>query len=271
MSQYHSTKIAVTRPKFRQEYIEFTQKEQMLLTDLSTDDLLCVLRFASAPELARCRQTCSTLKMEAESEDLWERHCGEAGLGRNGSSRPTSRTYCSWRQSWMDGRCVECGDTYAFKINLDGGSSSVCTWHGAKVALCRHCACVAVFCYRSNAGNSDFERHLARLHATYSPEGWIIARICGRNLEGLLQGSGVKFDRWLSKWQACGQETARAARAREAAAETGGASRGSSGSASCSTSSGRGSGSASCSSSCGGTSASAAESSDVASKQEECG
>ena len=86
MSQYHSTKIAVTRPKFRQEYIEFTQKEQMLLTDLSTDDLLCVLRFASAPELARCRQTCSTLKMEAESEDLWERHCGEAGLGRNGQS-----------------------------------------------------------------------------------------------------------------------------------------------------------------------------------------
>ena len=51
----------------------------MLLTNLSTDDLLCVLRFASAPELARCRQTCSTLKLEAESEDLWERHCGEAG------------------------------------------------------------------------------------------------------------------------------------------------------------------------------------------------
>ena len=190
--------------------------QPLSLLDLSADDLLCVLRFAGAPVLARCRATCTLLKQHAEDEELWEKHCKDAGLSRNGSSRPKSRTYCSWRQSWMDGRCVECGDTYTFKVNLDGGSTSACLWHGAKVALCQECACVATFCYQQNASNVA-ERHMSRLYHTYAPEGWFVARICGRNLEAMLQHAGIKYDKWLEQWRARGQESVRAARLRLAA------------------------------------------------------
>lgn len=185
----------------------------MLLTDFSADAIHCVLRFASASDLARVRGTCSALKLQAEDEELWEKHCGAAGLSRNGSARPKSRTYCSWRQTWLDGRCVECGDTYMFKINLDGGSSSASLWHGAKVAVCPHCACTAVFCYKS-ATSTMAEVFFPNLSATYMPEGWMIVRICGRNVEAQLQGAGIRYEKWLKEWSAHGRETARASRTR---------------------------------------------------------
>ncbi len=60
------------------------------------DDLLfsIVERITSAAVLARCRAVCTALKTHADDDGLWEKQCKEEGLQRNGSARPTSRTYC---------------------------------------------------------------------------------------------------------------------------------------------------------------------------------
>ncbi len=99
---------------------------------LDGDLLQLVFCHLAAADLARCRALCHALRLQAESEPLWERACIKAGLTRNGSSRPTSRTYRSWRGTWWDARCAECGDTYVYKVNLDGGSFSATMWHGAQ-------------------------------------------------------------------------------------------------------------------------------------------
>ena len=98
----------------------------------------------------------------------------------------------------MDARCAECGSTYVFKVNLDGGSNIASMWHGAKVALCGQCSCAAVYCYRNSAMNAAAE-HLPRLLQRYAPEGHQIARICGRNLESSLRGAGINYDKWRAK------------------------------------------------------------------------
>ena len=61
-----------------------------------------VERISSASVLARCRVVCTSLKRQAETDVLWEKQCRQEGLQRNGSARPSSRTYCSWRQTWLD-------------------------------------------------------------------------------------------------------------------------------------------------------------------------
>ena len=171
----------------------------MPFSSLDDDGLLCVLRCVAEPaDLARCRAVCAELRRQADSESLWERHCNAAGLSRNGSARPTSRTYCSWRQTWLDARCHECGSTYAFKVNLDGGSSMASIWHGAKVPLCSECACAAVYCYRQSATSQSFT-HMPRIMARYAPEGVHVARICGRNLESSLRGAGISYDKWHAR------------------------------------------------------------------------
>ena len=187
---------------------------------LPDDELLYVLRLvADAADLARCRRACTAFKRQADDEALWEVHCDSAGLARNGSSRPTSRTYRSWRQTWLDARCVECGGTYTFKVNLDGGSCMATMWHGAKVALCRDCACAAVHCYRVNALR-DVKECMPRLFAKYEPEGHQVARICGRNLESSVKP--IDMVRWTSA-MAKRVDTAK----REAAARASGATSGS--------------------------------------------
>ena len=46
---------------------------------------------------------------------------------------------------------------------------------------------------------------MPRLVARY-PEGYIIAHICGRNVEALLKDTGINYDKWLVSWRAKRQE-----------------------------------------------------------------
>jgi hypothetical protein len=109
---------------------------------LSDDLLLLVLeRVATAKDLGCARGVNVTFRRQSDSESLWAHWCESEGITRAGSSRPTSRTYCSWLQTWREARCAECGDTYVAKINLDGGSSQATMWHGLKVPLCGAHAC----------------------------------------------------------------------------------------------------------------------------------
>lgn len=168
---------------------------------LLSDDLILMIceHAASASDLARCRAVCHAFRRQAEADKLWQKWCEREGLNRNGSSRPTSRTYCSWMQTYRDGRCLECGNTYVAKINLDGGSSQATMWHGAKVPLCGNCACAAVHCFRSHAPNIT-QRTLPRLLRRFMPEGLMVAHICGRNVEGMLKELGL--EKALIKWLA---------------------------------------------------------------------
>jgi len=109
---------------------------------LSDDLLLLVLeRVATAKDLGCARGVNVNFRRQSDSESLWAHWCESEGITRAGSSRPTSRTYCSWLQTWREARCAECGDTYVAKINLDGGSSQATMWHGLKVPLCGAHAC----------------------------------------------------------------------------------------------------------------------------------
>ena len=162
------------------------------LSTLDDDLLLSILHFSTAPDLARCRAVCRSLRQQADVDPLWERHCLDESLQRNGSARPTSRTYCSWRQTWLDSRCEGCGRTYMVKINLDGGSSSASTWHGAKVPLCKACALRSLFCYRTSASDGVAESMLPRLARRYAPLGQFVVRICGRNMDGMDHGQGAR-------------------------------------------------------------------------------
>ena len=109
---------------------------------LSDDLLLLVLeRVATAKDLGCARGVNVTFRRQSDSESLWAHWCESKGITRAGSSRPTSRTYCAWLQTWREARCAECGDTYVAKINLDGGSSQATMWHGLKVPLCGAHAC----------------------------------------------------------------------------------------------------------------------------------
>jgi len=161
------------------------------LSTLDDDLLLSILHFSTAPDLARCRAVCRSLSQQADVDALWERHCLDESLQRNGSARPTSRTYCSWRQTWLDSRCEGCGRTYMVKINLDGGSSSASTWHGAKVPLCKACALRSLFCYRTSASDGVAESMLPRLARRYAPLGQFVVRICGRNMDGMVKELGL--------------------------------------------------------------------------------
>lgn len=161
---------------------------------LDDDLLLSILHFTNAADLARCRAVCGSLRKQADMDALWERHCRDESLQRNGSSRPTSRTYCSWRQTWLDSRCEGCGRTYMVKINLDGGSSSACTWHGAKVPLCKTCALKSLYVYRTSASDVVAAYMLPRLVRKYAPLAAFVVRICGRNMDGMLKELGLVRD-----------------------------------------------------------------------------
>lgn len=168
---------------------------------LSDDLLLHVCELIDSPaDAARCRAVCRALLRPCEAEPLWGKFCSDAGLTRNGSSRPTSRTYTSWRQTWIDARCAECGRTYVAKINLDGGSSQATMWHGAKVPLCGLCACAAMFCYRL-ASTTVTAQHMPRMIERFAPEGHMVTHICGRNVESMHKELGLQKDylKWVAK------------------------------------------------------------------------
>ena len=111
---------------------------------LADDLVLDVLRAVDAQTLLKARAVSRTWRQQSNDDSLWAALCESEGLTRMGSSRPTARTFRTWQQTWIDSRCVECGHAYMFKVNLDGGSSSACTFGGAKVALCGRCSCLAV-------------------------------------------------------------------------------------------------------------------------------
>ena len=54
-------------------------------TALDDDLLLSILPFSAAPDLARCRAVCRSLRQQADVDALWERHCRDESLQRNGS------------------------------------------------------------------------------------------------------------------------------------------------------------------------------------------
>ena len=149
---------------------------------LSDDLLLHVLSFANAQTLARAGATSQAFRDRSRHESLWAAQCAQAGIGRDGSSRPGARTYCSWYDSWVNARCAECGATYKYKVALDGGSSSACTWRGAKVALCGGCAKLA-----SQHPTAEAGRRLPQLCARYGAEGPMVAIICGRNMHSVFE------------------------------------------------------------------------------------
>jgi hypothetical protein len=165
------------------------------MLDRLDDDLLLsvVARLSSAADLARCRAVSTSLKVQADNDALWEGHCRKEGLERNGSSRLTSRTYRSWQQSWLDARCDGCGSTYMVKINLDGGSSSASTWHGAKVPLCKGCAIRALYVYRATPPAAITATLFPRMQK-YEPLEQFVVRICGRNVDGMVKELGLAKD-----------------------------------------------------------------------------
>ena len=104
------------------------------------------------------------------------------------------------RDTWLDARCVECGQTYVAKINLDGGSSQATLWHGAKVPLCQLCSCAAMYCYRL-AASSVTRQHMPNTVERFAPEGHAVAHICGRNLESMRKELGLdkEYAQWVRK------------------------------------------------------------------------
>ena len=149
---------------------------------LSDDLILHVLSFADARTLARAGAANQCFRGCSRHEELWATMCAHEGIGRDGSSRPGARTYCSWFDSWLNARCAECSATYKYKVALDGGSSSACTWRGAKVALCGGCAKRA-----SQHPTAEAWRRLPRLCASYGAEGAMVAIICGRNMQAVFE------------------------------------------------------------------------------------
>jgi len=152
------------------------------------DELLNhLLSFAEPEALGRARRVSRGWREQAEDDAHWAAHCSALGISRNGSARPAARTYCSWRKTWLDSRCVECGGTYQFKVNLDGGSQTSGNWHGAKVALCEPCARKTVLlCGSSTTATMELEM-LPNLMAAFAPEGHQVVWTCGRNLSNEIQ------------------------------------------------------------------------------------
>jgi hypothetical protein len=177
------------------------------LLDLLDDDLLLsvISHVASAADLARCRAVCTALRAQADDDVLWERACKKEGLERNGSARPKSRTYRSWRQTWLDARCDGCGSTYMVKVNLDGGSSSASTWHGAKVPLCKMCAFKALHTYQTTAPEAVTAILFSRIMHKYAPLGQFVIRICARNVDGMVKELGLakEYERFLADHDPC--------------------------------------------------------------------
>ena len=152
------------------------------LEALSEDLLVHVLSFLDARALANTGAAAKSWRGRCLNEELWAALCEAEGMLRDGSSRPGARTFCSWHQTWLNARCAECGATFRYKIALDGGSSSACTWRGAKVALCADCAKLAAL-----HPTAEAPRRLPRLCARFAAEGPMVAIICGRNMRSVLE------------------------------------------------------------------------------------
>ena len=163
---------------------------------LSDDLLLHLLRHADGQTLLRARGVSHTWHTQSDDDSLWAALCQEEGLARMGSSRPTARTYRTWQQTWLDSRCAECAAAYMFKVNLDGGSSTACTFGGAKVALCADCSCLAVASSQPHHYRGSGERTatlLPRLTRRFAPEGEYVAQLVGKKLEGALKEARLNW------------------------------------------------------------------------------
>ena len=120
------------------------------LTVLSLDTHGKILEHVDPASLATIGATSKYWKGAASNDELWKCFCEDTGIERRGSSKPSSRTYMSWRATWVTARCVECGSTYKFNVNLGGGSFGS-AYQGKTVALCDKCSSLAaaVYVYRS--------------------------------------------------------------------------------------------------------------------------
>ena len=87
------------------------------------------------------------------------------------------------------------------KINLDGGSSSASTWHGAKVPLCKMCAFKSLYAFRMTAAELVTAAMLPRLVRKYEPLGQFIVQICGRNMDGMIKELGIakEYEQFLAR------------------------------------------------------------------------
>ena len=150
---------------------------QALPIDLCTR----LLSHCDAQALGRVLGASKELRRMASADALWQPLCQSLGIrATHGSNRPGARTYISWAAVWRDSRCANCYALYHFKVNLDGGSTSASTYHGAKIPLCQACAARASECYHRMSETKTLGfRLLPRLVARY---GLHVALTCGNNV-----------------------------------------------------------------------------------------